>query len=202
MRLPIITFLRVLLPPLAALLLCGFTDTDMRPMNVVYSIENGSSLSISGSSNVNTFSCLCAETFKRQVLEIRRDDSTRQIRFRNAVLKLPTESMDCNNSRMNSDLCDALRASRYPYIVVELQQIRLRPGATDAASNEWFDVVAMATLTITDVCKPIVMDVRGIRLSADRYRFVCSTNVRMTDINVSPPTALFGLIKVNDDIRI
>ncbi|MFM8472241.1 MAG: YceI family protein [Candidatus Kapaibacterium sp.] len=202
MRLPIITFLRVLLPPLAALLLCGFTDTDMRPMNVVYSIENGSSLSISGTSNVNTFSCLCAETFKRQVLEIRRDDSTRQIRFRNAVLKLPTESMDCNNSRMNSDLCDALKASRYPYIVVELQQIRLRPGATDAASNEWFDVVAMATLTITDVCKPIVMDVRGIRLSADRYRFVCSKNVRMTDFNVSPPTALFGLIKVNDDIRI
>ncbi|MFM8439335.1 MAG: hypothetical protein ACKOAX_12725, partial [Candidatus Kapaibacterium sp.] len=127
MRLPIITFLRVLLPPLAALLLCGFTDTDMRPMNVVYSIENGSSLSISGTSNVNTFSCLCAETFKRQVLEIRRDDSSRQIRFRNAVLKLPTESMDCNNSRMNSDLCDALKASRYPYIVVELQQIRLRP---------------------------------------------------------------------------
>ncbi|MFM8177556.1 MAG: YceI family protein [Candidatus Kapaibacterium sp.] len=202
MRLPIITFLRVLLPPLAALLLCGFTDTDMRPMNVVYSIENGSSLSISGTSNVNTFSCLCAETFKRQVLEIRRDDSTRQIRFRNAVLKLPTESMDCNNSRMNSDLCDALKASRYQYIVVELQQIRLRPGATDAASNEWFDVVAMATLTITDVCKPIVMDVRGIRLSADRYRFVCSKNVRMTDFNVSPPTALFGLIKVNDDIRI
>ncbi|MFM8439542.1 MAG: hypothetical protein ACKOAX_13785, partial [Candidatus Kapaibacterium sp.] len=65
-----------------------------------------------------------------------------------------------------------------------------------------FDVVAMATLTITDVCKPIVMDVRGIRLSADRYRFVCSKNVRMTDFNVSPPTALFGLIKVNDDIRI
>lgn len=189
-----------------ALLLCfllsGFVDADMRPTNIVYSIENGSSLSISGTSNVNTFSCLCAETFKRQVLEIVRVDSTRQLRFKNAVLKLPTQSMDCNNSRMNSDLCDALKSSAYPYIVVELQQIQLRPTALNASRNEWFDVVAVATLTITDVCKPIVMDVRGIRLGDDRYRFVCSKNVRMTDFNVDPPTALFGLIKVNNDIKI
>jgi hypothetical protein len=184
------------------LLLSGFVDADMRPTNIVYSIENGSSLSISGTSNVNTFSCLCAETFKRQVLEIVRVDSTRQLRFKNAVLKLPTQSMDCNNSRMNSDLCDALKSSKYPYIVVELQQIQLRPTALNATRNEWFDVVAVATLTITDVCKPIVMDVRGIRLGDDRYRFVCSKNVRMTDFNVDPPTALFGLIKVNNDIKI
>lgn len=187
---------------LLCLLLSGFVDADMRPTNIVYSIENGSSLSISGTSNVNTFSCLCAETFKRQVLEIVRVDSTRQLRFKNAVLKLPTQSMDCNNSRMNSDLCDALKSSAYPYIVVELQQIQLRPTALNASRNEWFDVVAVATLTITDVCKPIVMDVRGIRLGDDRYRFVCSKNVRMTDFNVDPPTALFGLIKVNNDIKI
>lgn len=187
---------------LLCLLLSGFVDADMRPTNIVYSIENGSSLSISGTSNVNTFSCLCAETFKRQVLEIVRVDSTRQLRFKNAVLKLPTQSMDCNNSRMNSDLCDALKSSKYPYIVVELQQIQLRPTALNATRNEWFDVVAVATLTITDVCKPIVMDVRGIRLGDDRYRFVCSKNVRMTDFNVDPPTALFGLIKVNNDIKI
>lgn len=194
----------VLIPTafLLCLLLSGFVDADMRPTNIVYSIENGSSLSISGTSNVNTFSCLCAETFKRQVLEILRVDSTRQLRFKNAVLKLPTQSMDCNNSRMNSDLCDALKSSRYPYIVVELQQIQLRPTALNATRNEWFDVVAVATLTITDVCKPIVMDVRGIRLGDDRYRFVCSKNVRMTDFNVDPPTALFGLIKVNNDIKI
>jgi len=187
---------------LLCLLLSGFVDADMRPTNIVYSIENGSSLSISGTSNVNTFSCLCSETFKRQVLEIVRVDSTRQLRFKNAVLKLPTQSMDCNNSRMNSDLCDALKSSKYPYIVVELQQIQLRPAALSATRNEWFDVVAVATLTITDVCKPIVMDVRGIRLGDDRYRFVCSKNVRMTDFNVDPPTALFGLIKVNNDIKI
>ncbi len=198
--------MRSYLPIPTALLLClllsGFVDADMRPTNIVYSIENGSSLSISGTSNVNTFSCLCAETFKRQVLEIVRVDSTRQLRFKNAVLKLPTQSMDCNNSRMNSDLCDALKSSKYPYIVVELQQIQLRPTALNATRNEWFDVVAVATLTITDVCKPIVMDVRGIRLGDDRYRFVCSKNVRMTDFNVDPPTALFGLIKVNNDIKI
>ena len=183
-------------------LLCSFADSDMRSRSIVYSIENGSSLSITGSSNVNTFSCLCAETFKRQVLEVVRVDSIRQFRFRNALIKLPTQSMDCNNTRMNSDLCDALKASRYPFIVVELQQIQLRPSALKAVNNEWFDVVAMANLTITDVCKPIVMDVRGIRLSDDRYRFVCSKNVRMTDFNVDPPTALFGLIKVDNEIKI
>jgi hypothetical protein len=192
---------------IAAVLLLGvvlssFADSDVRTSSIVYSIENGSSLSITGKSNVNTFSCLCAETFKRQVLQIERVDSAYRIRFKNALLKLPTQSMDCNNARMNSDLCDALKASRYPYIVVELQQIQLRPSALRTEPNEWFDVVAMATLTITDVCKPIVMDVRGVNLGDNRFRFVCSKNVRMTDFNVDPPTALLGLIKVHNDIKI
>ena len=182
--------------------LCGFSDTDMRIANLLYTIENGSSLSISGSSNVNTFSCLCGETFKKQVLQMVRIDSTRQLRFKDAVLKLPTQSMDCSNARMNSDLCDALKASKYPYIVVELHQVNLKPSALQAKNDEWFDVVAVATLTITDVCKPIVMDVKGLNLGGDRYRFVCSTKVRMTDFNVEPPSVLLGLIKVNNDIKI
>lgn len=182
--------------------LSGFFDADSRVSNLTYTIENGSSLSISGSSNVNSFSCLCGETFKKQVLQLVRGDSTHQLRFKDAVLKLPTQSMDCNNSRMNSDLCDALKASRYPYIVVELQQVQLKPSALQARTDEWFDVVALATLTITDVCRPVVMEVKGMRVAGDRYRFVCSKTVRMTDFNVDPPSVLLGLIKVNNDIKI
>lgn len=196
------TFFHITAVLLLGVVLSSFADTDVRTSSIVYSIENGSSLSITGTSNVNTFSCLCAETFKRQVLQIERVDSTHRIRFKNALLKLPTQSMDCSNSRMNSDLCDALKASKYPFIVVELQQVQLRPSALRTESNEWFDVVATATLTITDVCKPIVIDVRGVNLGDNRYRFVCSKSVRMTDFNVDPPTALLGLIKVHNDIKI
>ncbi len=184
------------------LALSSFSDPPVSSQDVSYSIDPGSNLTIAGTSNVNSFTCLCNETFLKRTVRITTIDSIQTLKFSNALLKLPTKSMDCANSRMNSDLCDALKADQYPYIVIELHEVNLRSAGARVAKGEWVDVKAIANLTITNVCKPLIMDVKMKKIAGDKYRFVCSKDLKMTDFKVDPPTALFGLIKVHNEIKI
>ncbi len=186
----------------ALLCLSGFSDPPVKVLDMQYSIDPGSNLTIAGTSNVNSFACLCNETFLKRPVKVTFIDSNSTMKFSNAILKLPTKSMDCSNSRMNSDLCDALKADQFPYIIVELHEVNLRSSAMKLQKGEWADVVAVATITITNVCKPIVMDVKVRKIGADKFRFMCSKDMKMTDFKVDPPTALFGLIKVHNEIKI
>ncbi len=189
--------------PIALFLLSGFSDPPVRVMDMSYSIDPGSSLAIAGTSNVNSFNCFCNENFIKRPVKVTSIDSSMVLRLSNAVLKLPTKTMDCNNSRMNSDLCDALKADQYPYIVIELHEVNLSNLNRQALKGgEWRNVVAIATLTITNVCRPLVLDVRAQQVSPGHYHFVSSKDLKMTDFKVDPPTALFGLIKVHNEINI
>ena len=196
-------FLTIMVVSLGALVgLCSFSDNPAFTQDLSYSIDPGSNLTIAGTSNVNSFSCLCNETFLKRTVKLSTSEDAMTLKFSNAILKLPTKSMDCANSRMNSDLCDALKADQYPYIVIELHEVNLRSAAAKSAKGDWTDVTAMASLTITNVCKPLIMDVKVRKIGADKYRFTCSKDLKMTDFKVDPPTALFGLIKVHNEIKI
>ncbi len=191
-----------ILSVVALLTLSGFSDSPVRILDLSYSIDPGSCLTIAGTSNINSFNCLCNETFTKRPMRVTTIDTISTLRFSNAILKLPTKSMDCANSRMNSDLCDALKADEFPYIIIELQEVVAHVSAASLAKGEWTNVVAHTTLTITNVCRPVSMEVKVKKVAADRYHLLCSKDLKMTDFKVEPPTALFGLIKVHNEIKI
>jgi polyisoprenoid-binding protein YceI len=64
------------------------------------------------------------------------------------------------------------------------------------------DITADATLRINGVQRRVKLHVKGRRLSDDGFQFISDTRIRMTDYGVEPPTALFGLIKVDDEVTI
>ena len=119
------------------------------------------------------------------------------------MLQLHTMNLDCSNSKMNSDLQDALKAEQYPVIKIDLLGVMLNDGSRfDDIENDWKTVKALATFTITNVTKRVVMDVRVRKLENGKYRFMAQKQVKMTDYNVQPPEVLFGMIKVNNAISI
>lgn len=181
----------------------GFvTERSVKSFYTAY-IEDNSRLSIEGSSNVNTFECNSIDRSAPFSIGISVNDNGDTLRLSNATIYLRTKSLDCNNSKMNSDLCEALKADQYPIIKIDLLGVMTKDGTRfEEIENEWKTVKALAAFTITNVAKRVVMDVRVRRTEGGKYRFMAKKEVRMTDYNIQPPEVLFGMIKVNNVIGI
>jgi polyisoprenoid-binding protein YceI len=181
-------------------LLVGFRS-DVRYQTVAYPIEPKSRLYISGTSNVNSFDCQYMDQFKVGTATVGRDTANRTLYFSDLNLLVPTKGLDCDNSKINSDLCDALKAEKYPYIKVNVHDATLLEGALDVKGRSG-KIRANATITITNQSRKVALDVKATRLESNRVRLVSSKTLKMTDFGVEPPSVLFGLIRVRDDITI
>ncbi len=186
-----------------ALLLCTFAahGTMASKHEIPFVIEPQSKLYIEGTSNINSFECFCKDDFNRQSARVVPSSDGVSMSFLQTILMLRTAALDCDNSKMNRDLCDALKSEKYPYIKIELHNARITQGSFEKAGS---DVVLLsnASITITNVTRKIQLVVRAKRLGSGRYRFFATKELLMTDFGIEPPTALLGLIKVRDAIRI
>jgi hypothetical protein len=166
---------------------------------VRYSIEQGSQLSIQGTTNVNSFECFSKQAFNQQAVQLAIDPVTKAVSFDRAVLHIKVKELDCDNSKMNADLCDALNYERFPNITIKLHDAKLVSGSI---SSEWSEIIVNATLKITDQERRVELRAKGKIVDGGRYRFVANKALKMTDFGVEPPTALMGLIRVRDEITI
>lgn len=180
-------------------LLVSFASKSQNYSRVDYKIEEASKLYIEGTSNVNSFSCFSKDSYSPNAIKMDYTDNDTMY-FANTFLQLRTDKLDCNNSRMNKDLCSAMKSDDYPYIKVELHQAWI--VADDNPKDEWINLKANATLYITNVNRKILLDIKAQKLGNNKYRFLSSTEMLMTNFNIEPPTALFGLIKVHNKIKI
>ncbi|MBK7031808.1 MAG: YceI family protein [Ignavibacteria bacterium] len=149
---------------------------------------------------MNSFECMCTDEFNPQTAKITLSDDERQVWFTGTTLKLKTSLLDCDNSKMNRDLCEALKSEDYPYIRIDLHDALITEGTFDDPNGA--KITCNASITITNIARKVSLIVKGRRLSSGRYRFISTKELLMTDFGVEPPTALLGLIKVRNSIRI
>ncbi len=165
-----------------------------------YSFDDATKLTIEGTSNVNSFECKCKDKFPRSNVKINLENP-QIIRFSYGKLLMKTNKLDCNSLRMNKDLCDALKEDQYPYITIELLDAKLGNVNIDK-TDDWANIKATISLTITNISKLMTLDVKVKKIEQNKFRFASSKEILLTDFGIKPPTALFGLIKVNNKIKI
>lgn len=184
----------------AMLALVGFRPAGERvAVAVRYSIEQGSQLSIQGTTNVNSFECFSKQAFNQQAIQLAIDPVTKAVSFDRAVLHIKVRELDCDNNKMNADLCDALNYEKFPNITIKLHDAKLVNGSI---ASDWSEIIVNATLKITDQERRVELRAKGKIIDGGRYRFVANKALKMTDFGVEPPTALMGLIRVRDEITI
>lgn len=171
-----------------------------------YQIETNSQLVIAGTSNVNEFTCDCSceRDFTRSTLEFSQHPESNRIDFANARLKLTTTNLDCGHKIMNKDLYETLRAKDFPHISITLLQAEI-PAQNQqrfVSLDRWMDIDAFTRITIAGQNKRVHIPVKGRRLEGDRFHFTGEISLNMTDFGLEPPSAMLGLIKVNDKITI
>ncbi len=159
-----------------------------------FTIVDPSRLYLTGTTNVNTFTCDCRDRFPTQTIEVEHND--RVAMFKSARLRMRTQKFDCHNAKMDRDMHKALKAEEFPYIKIEL--VRTRQDPDQIHNGDWFDVLATVKLTITDVSKEKQIQARARKVGENRFVLQGEQSLKMTEFGIDPPEALFGLIKVDD----
>ncbi|MCS7037001.1 MAG: YceI family protein [Saprospiraceae bacterium] len=161
-----------------------------------YAIVRPSSLLLKGTTNVNKFTCACEDQFGFQELEVEAGHATSK--FYNARLSMTTRKFNCKNGQMERDLQKALKAETYPKILIDLTEARYSPEHLKKNDTGWFDVEARVVLSIAGTTKEKSIQAQAKRISENRFVLKGEKAIRMTEFGIEPPTAMFGLIQVDD----
>lgn len=112
-------------------------------------------------------------------------------------LLLPIDGLDCGNRHMEEDLREAMRSDEYPVIDFRLLHIRRLEPHEDGSVL----FVCDGALSLAGVTRTVPIQGRLLREKGD-YVLRLRTEIRMNDFGIRPPTALFGLIRAHDLVRV
>ena len=169
-----------------------------------YRLESGSRLWLEGTATIGDFTCwagLIEGMAKLQVSSVQKYDSSSPETLNNEVrVSIFVTSFDCGNTSMNADMYNAMKADSCPLIQYELVE------ATNISHSDTADsrrrVNTSGKLTIAGVTKVVQMSITIRQLSLIRFQIFGSKVLSMHDFGITPPTALWGLIKADEQLTV
>lgn len=156
------------------------------------SILPNSNLSISGTTNINTFDCdFNVRSFKNQNFKIHYIDKDRSLHFKNSVLTLENRNFDCGHRKINKDFHELLETEKYPEIFLKIKKIDLNQGE-NATVTLSFTIAGIEN----DYSFPIEV------LWENQIRFIGKLELNIKDFDLEAPSKIFGLIVLDEEIVI
>lgn len=107
------------------------------------------------------------------------------------------EGLESGKGAMNDNTYEALEQEDHPTINYKLKRV-LSSKSTGPNS---YVLNTEGSLSIAGKTKDIVMAVTAI-LDGNTVKFSGNYDMKMTDFNIDPPTAVWGTIKTGDEIKI
>jgi YceI-like domain len=116
-------------------------------------------------------------------------------------ITVPVMSLHGDSNAMDRDMQNALDVRQHPlieYVFQHLQQAALQWNSQDHQAELKLSIVGR--LSMAGVGRPITMDMIVKRDSRRHFLAHAQTALLMTDFSMTPPGALFGLIKADDRV--
>ena len=166
---------------------------------ISYSVNECSWLSLSGTTNVNSFECLSNTGISDNYLLLEVNPQNGRINFTNANIFIETGSFDCKNPLISRDMYKALGGDQNS--IIEIRLLDAEPvNKTPDVSNG--SIIANVVITINGKSKLKDLIINWQRGEEFEYHFQGSTHLTMSDFEIDPPSPALGLIRVNDKITI
>ncbi len=156
----------------------------------VFQVDPSSKIAIDGTSTLHDWTSDVTQ-FSGQAL-IKKDQNNLES-LNKLSLNIPVTSIKGDHNGMDSKTYDALKKDQYPEIKFSLDKVEKINPTTVTASGE---------LSIAGVTRSIALQANYKELPGNKISFSGEKSIKMTDYNVTPPTALMGAIKSGDDITI
>jgi len=115
-------------------------------------------------------------------------------------LRVPVTTLRCGNGHMERDMYKALKSQSFP--TIDFHFVNLVGGVTHDIDRGTYTVRIAGVLSLAGSTRNITVEVEARRIARDRFSLQARLPLRMTDFHISPPTALFGAIKADDNLLV
>lgn len=153
---------------------------------------------IEGRSNVDSFTCVAGEFLGDAWYNLASEEETGSSLF--LEVQVPVETLNCGRSRMNRDMYEALQGDKHESIRFEYLQAYLLEEKVRLDSPLRLQVRGL--LTVAGTKREISFEAEGRIYGNGEVGVKGSKQIRMTDYNITPPTALLGLVKAQDELTV
>ncbi len=169
-----------------------------RPDPTRFDLEKGTSIWIEGTSTISRFKCGSAHVQGYGFLYDEQDQSTGPVT--EAEIIAPVKLFNCNLAAMTADFWDALKADQFPVIEYWIEDVSVDPVSTTMRGA--YTVRSSGRMTIAGVKKSIDMEFVGRQIGPEQFKLEGKKEMFMSDFDIEPPTALFGLVRAQNKIAV
>jgi hypothetical protein len=159
-------------------------------------LRDSSKLSIKGKSNVNEFTCESEHELQKDSLDYAYTVSGDTVQVSGVNLNLEIDQFDCGKRAINRDFKSTLKYKEFPFIQIILNELVVS-DSTSLIPKE-----AKVTIRIAGVERHYTVPLNSFSSSEESFTVGGNKILRMTDFGLEPPTPMFGLIKVEDELDI
>jgi hypothetical protein len=166
---------------------------------ISYSVKETSWLSISGTTNINSFECRSSGEDTRGHIFINVIEGGNSISFSDAGIVLDINSFDCKNQMITRDMHKTLGGRRNSGIEIKL---------LDAVSGDmnWYSangkISTNVIITLNEISVTKELEILWQRTGGFEYQFGGTTELLMSEFEIDPPSPALGLVKVDDKILV
>ena len=168
----------------------------------MYEIRPTSEIKLQGKSNINSFTFRsesvdgrgCIDTTSAAIDSLREpiEDAV------NGFFRVDVKSFKSGNSQMNQDMYQALKSKQHPTIEFNLESVEFIQYLDSTRAL----FTAFGYLRVAGIENLISLDVKVTRTGEERYHLQGDKQILMSDYNIAPPQAWFGLIQARDKLTV
>ncbi|HEU4522079.1 MAG TPA: YceI family protein [Thermoanaerobaculia bacterium] len=118
----------------------------------------------------------------------------------NFRLRVPIESLRCGNAVMERDMNRALKADDHP--AIEFRFIGVQGGIEHDIDSNVYRAKIAGELVLAGSRRNIELTIVAERIGGNRFRIRADMPLRMTDFGITPPTALFGMVRARNELMV
>lgn len=177
------------------IVLPGFNTPDNS--SATWVVMPGSSLSVNGSTNINTFQCEITNYSLPDTITCVPKAPKGQLLPMQGRLMLDILSFDCHNKMMTNDLRKTLKYKTYPHLSIRFISINSFPDFKNPSKITGVVDISLAGVTKRFEISYLFTQDNGqmLHLKGDRV-------VNFSDFNLIPPSKLGGIIKAKDELSV
>jgi len=165
--------------------------------NIKWVVSQNSNLSVSGSTNINKFSCVIPSYDQVDTLTVNANNKD-GVAILSGMIGLNINSFDCHNSGMTKQLQKTLKEREFPVLFVRFLSLNKLPEL--GAKPEF--ITGMVNIKLAGVNKRFEI---SYQISQDAQKVIHLIGLRdlnFSDFDLIPPSKLGGMIKTKDQLTV
>jgi polyisoprenoid-binding protein YceI len=162
------------------------------------SLQPTSKLWVEGTSTVRSFSCQASEV--KATVEASGTNAIARLMTGDKAVEsvnvvVPSEKLDCGNGTMNDHMRKAIKTNEAPTITFRVTSYDLEKEADGVAGK------INGTLSLGGETRTITVPATGVK-EAGALHVTGAYQLAMSDYKLTPPSLMFGRIKVRDQVTV